>query len=202
MKAGPTALAAALVLRSLLAHGCSSKILERVSLVYRNDVGVDARTLSRVRRTDQRKGGMFSAPVSAEFSEKQSRAFASASAELMADRGSEVSTEGTRNSVASESFTPRSSSPTSADRVSISRPLAFHSADTWIGPRPGGSHAQDRRYRSKSHRQCRRLQRLRNLAAAAGKRFVADVVLYDGENSAGFGDSLCAAPVRRLREAG
>ena len=41
---------------------------------------------------------------------------------------------------------------------------------------------------------------LRNLASAAGKRFVAGVVLYDGETSASFGDSLYAVPIRRLWE--
>ena len=33
-----------------------------MSLVYRNDDGVDARTLSRVRRTNQRKRGQISCP--------------------------------------------------------------------------------------------------------------------------------------------
>lgn len=41
---------------------------------------------------------------------------------------------------------------------------------------------------------------LRKLASAAGKRFIAGVVLYDGEASASFGDSLYAAPIRRLWE--
>lgn len=41
---------------------------------------------------------------------------------------------------------------------------------------------------------------LRKLAAAAGERFVAGVVLYDGEATAGFGDGLYAVPVRRLWE--
>jgi hypothetical protein len=41
---------------------------------------------------------------------------------------------------------------------------------------------------------------LRKLAAAAGKRFVAGVVLYDGEATAGFGDGLYAAPIRSLWE--
>jgi hypothetical protein len=41
---------------------------------------------------------------------------------------------------------------------------------------------------------------LRKLAAAAGKRFVAGVVLYDGEATAGFGDGLYAVPIRRLWE--
>ena len=39
---------------------------------------------------------------------------------------------------------------------------------------------------------------LRKLASAAGKRFMAGVVLYDGETSVSFGDSLYAVPVRRL----
>lgn len=39
---------------------------------------------------------------------------------------------------------------------------------------------------------------LRKLAAAAGERFVAGVVLYDGEATAGFGDGLYAVPIRRL----
>ncbi len=43
---------------------------------------------------------------------------------------------------------------------------------------------------------------LRKLASAAGQRFVAGVVLYDGETSASFGESLYAVPVRRLWEAG
>ena len=43
---------------------------------------------------------------------------------------------------------------------------------------------------------------LRKLASAAGKRFVAGVVLYDGETSVSFGDSLYAVPIRRLWESG
>jgi predicted AAA+ superfamily ATPase len=43
---------------------------------------------------------------------------------------------------------------------------------------------------------------LRKLASAAKNRFVAGVVLYDGEHSASFGDSLYAVPIRRLWEAG
>jgi len=43
---------------------------------------------------------------------------------------------------------------------------------------------------------------LRKLASAAGNRFAAGVVLYDGEISASFGDSLYAVPIRRLWEAG
>jgi len=39
---------------------------------------------------------------------------------------------------------------------------------------------------------------LRKLAAAAGRRFVGGVVLYDGEASAGFGDGLYAVPIRAL----
>jgi predicted AAA+ superfamily ATPase len=39
---------------------------------------------------------------------------------------------------------------------------------------------------------------LRKLAAAAGERFVAGVVLYDGEATAGFGDGFYAVPIRRL----
>ncbi|HED64147.1 MAG TPA: ATP-binding protein [Planctomycetes bacterium] len=41
---------------------------------------------------------------------------------------------------------------------------------------------------------------LRKLARAAGKRFAAGVVLYDGETSVGFGDNLYAVPVRALWE--
>jgi len=41
---------------------------------------------------------------------------------------------------------------------------------------------------------------LRKLKEAAGKRFVAGVVLYDGETSAGFGDGLHAVPLRTLWE--
>lgn len=43
---------------------------------------------------------------------------------------------------------------------------------------------------------------LRKLASAAGRRFVAGVVLYDGETSVSFGDALYAVPIRRLWEAG
>ncbi len=43
---------------------------------------------------------------------------------------------------------------------------------------------------------------LRKLASAAGSRFASGVVLYDGEISASFGDSLYAVPIRRLWEAG
>ncbi len=42
---------------------------------------------------------------------------------------------------------------------------------------------------------------LRKLRDAAGKRFAAGVVLYDGETSASFGDGLFAVPVRALWEA-
>lgn len=42
---------------------------------------------------------------------------------------------------------------------------------------------------------------LRKLAEAAGKRFAAGVVLYDGETSARFGDCFYAVPVRALWEA-
>lgn len=41
---------------------------------------------------------------------------------------------------------------------------------------------------------------LRKLAAAAGRRFAAGVVLYDGETSASFGDLLYAVPVGALWE--
>lgn len=41
---------------------------------------------------------------------------------------------------------------------------------------------------------------LRKLKDAAGKRFAAGVVLYDGETSAGFGDGLYAVPIRALWE--
>ncbi len=41
---------------------------------------------------------------------------------------------------------------------------------------------------------------LRKLKEAAGKRFAAGVVLYDGETSAGFGDGLYAVPIRALWE--
>ena len=42
---------------------------------------------------------------------------------------------------------------------------------------------------------------LRKLKEASGRRFVGGVVLYDGEMSAGFGDSLYAVPIRALWEA-
>ena len=41
---------------------------------------------------------------------------------------------------------------------------------------------------------------LRKLKAAAGTRFAAGVVLYDGETSASFGDSMYAVPIRALWE--
>jgi len=41
---------------------------------------------------------------------------------------------------------------------------------------------------------------LRKFARAAGKRFTAGVVLYDGETSVGFGDNLYAVPIRALWE--
>jgi len=41
---------------------------------------------------------------------------------------------------------------------------------------------------------------LRKLRDAAGKRFVAGVLLYDGEASVGFGDGMYAVPVRALWE--
>jgi len=43
---------------------------------------------------------------------------------------------------------------------------------------------------------------LRRLRAAAGKRFVAGVVLYDGETSGSFGDGLHARPLRTIWEVG
>lgn len=43
---------------------------------------------------------------------------------------------------------------------------------------------------------------LRRLKKAAAARFVAGVVLYDGEISAGFGDGMFAVPIRRLVEGG
>jgi hypothetical protein len=42
---------------------------------------------------------------------------------------------------------------------------------------------------------------LRKLKEAAGKRFTAGVVLYDGEASVGFGDGLFAVPIRAMWEA-
>ena len=39
---------------------------------------------------------------------------------------------------------------------------------------------------------------LRKLKKAAGNRFVAGVVVYDGEISAGFGDGMFAVPIRCL----
>ncbi len=44
------------------------------------------------------------------------------------------------------------------------------------------------------------LRGLRKLRAVAGKRFVAGVVLYDGEATVAFGDGLFAVPVRALWE--
>ena len=41
---------------------------------------------------------------------------------------------------------------------------------------------------------------LRKLRETSGKRFVAGVVLYDGETTAGFGDGLYAVPIRSLWE--
>lgn len=41
---------------------------------------------------------------------------------------------------------------------------------------------------------------LRKLRDAAGTRFVAGVVLYDGEMTVGFGEGLYAVPLRRLWE--
>jgi len=41
---------------------------------------------------------------------------------------------------------------------------------------------------------------LRKLKHAAGKRFAAGVVLYDGEASASFGEGLFAVPIRALWE--
>ena len=41
---------------------------------------------------------------------------------------------------------------------------------------------------------------LRKLAGVVGERFVAGVVLYDGETSASFGDNLYAVPIRALWE--
>lgn len=41
---------------------------------------------------------------------------------------------------------------------------------------------------------------LKKLKEAAGDRFVAGVVLYDGESFAGFGEKLYAVPIRALWE--
>ena len=41
---------------------------------------------------------------------------------------------------------------------------------------------------------------LRKLRYLAGDRFVAGVVLYDGESSLGFGDGIFAVPIRSLWE--
>ena len=41
---------------------------------------------------------------------------------------------------------------------------------------------------------------LRRLKEASGKRFVAGVVVYDGETSVSFGDGLYALPIRALWE--
>ena len=41
---------------------------------------------------------------------------------------------------------------------------------------------------------------LRKLAAAAGRRFIAGIVMYDGETSVGFGDRMYAVPIRALWE--
>jgi predicted AAA+ superfamily ATPase len=41
---------------------------------------------------------------------------------------------------------------------------------------------------------------MRKLASAAGRRFAAGVVLYDGETSASFGEGLYAVPIRTLWE--
>ena len=41
---------------------------------------------------------------------------------------------------------------------------------------------------------------LRKLKDAAGRRFAAGVMLYDGETSASFGDGLHAVPLRALWE--
>lgn len=43
---------------------------------------------------------------------------------------------------------------------------------------------------------------LRRLRDAAGERFVAGVVLYDGESTVGFGEGLFAVPIRALWETG
>ena len=44
------------------------------------------------------------------------------------------------------------------------------------------------------------LRGLRKLRAVAGSRFVAGVVLYDGEATIAFGDELFAVPVRTIWE--
>jgi uncharacterized protein len=41
---------------------------------------------------------------------------------------------------------------------------------------------------------------LRKLREAAGTKFAAGVLLYDGETGASFGDRLYAVPIRALRE--
>ena len=49
-------------------------------------------------------------------------------------------------------------------------------------------------------RQVERLRVLRKLRDAAGRRFAAGMVLYDGEASVGFGEGLFAVPIRALWE--
>jgi hypothetical protein len=41
---------------------------------------------------------------------------------------------------------------------------------------------------------------LKKLREAAGERFAAGVVVYDVEHTAGFGEKLCAVPIRALWE--
>lgn len=43
---------------------------------------------------------------------------------------------------------------------------------------------------------------LKKLQSATGDRFVAGVVLYDGQSSVGFGPGLFAVPIRALWETG
>jgi len=71
LKWGLTAQAARCFTQSLSALGCFSKILKRrVSLIYRNDDGVDASTLPPIIHPDQRKVGHIFCPNFTVFGRK------------------------------------------------------------------------------------------------------------------------------------
>lgn len=65
---------------------------------------------------------------------------------------------------------------------------------------PGGAHSSSISQGSTATVTSADFRGLRKLKAAAGKRFAAGVVLYDGESSASFGEGLHAVPIRTLWE--
>ena len=85
-------------------------------------------------------------------------------------------------------------------------PLAFHhfrdrdAYEVDVGLEEGGARLAGVEVKAAASVSEADLRGLRRLRAAAGKHFVAGVVLYDGEATIAFGDEACAVPVRTLWE--